>query len=162
MEHFNNLTFEDNTRLEYGPGSFDNWCVYYTDENGIKKPLHDVDYFSQLKSLSLKFGVERIYNDYVQIYNDTNRNVEEKMINRISDIASRYEDSKLEIKKVFSELYMTMISEENKKYTKLGKKIKRLGIYVLLFEEKDAYAAANFMKGMKAEQIRQMCVERGF
>lgn len=162
MENFFSLTFDDNTRLEYGPGSFDNWCVYYINGNGNKKPLHDVEYFRQLKTLSLKYGAARIYRDYVQIYDNTHKDVEQKTIDLISTIAAQYEDSRLEIYKVFSELYMTMISEENKKYTKLGKRIKRLGVYILLFEEKNAYVAANFMKGIKAEQISQMCTERGF
>lgn len=162
MENFKILTFEDNTQLKYEQGNFDEWCVYYYDENGKKRALRDVEYFRQLKWLSLKFGAERIYKDYVQIYNNTHKEIEPQTVDLISAIASQYEDSKLEVKKVFSELYMTMISEENKKNTKLGKRIKRLGVYVLLLEGKNEQEAANFLRGLGAEEISQMCITRGF
>lgn len=168
-ENINNKTkdivqiiFEDNTRLERGPGRIDNWCVYYYDENGKKRALRDIEYFRQLKCLSLKYGAERIYKDYVQIYNNTHKEIESQTVDLISAIASQYEDSKLEVKKVFSELYMTMISEENKKNTRLGKRIKRLGVYALLLEGKNEQKAANFMRHRTAEEISQMCSEKGF
>lgn len=40
---------------------------------------------------------------------------------------------KLYLSKLFSILYATMIAEENKKFTKLGKRIKHLGVFLLLF-----------------------------
>ena len=63
---------------------------------------------------------------------------------------------------LFSTLYMTMISEEQKQYTKLGKRIKRLGVYALLKENKTALEAAEFMKGMNWREIDKLCKERGF
>lgn len=55
-----------------------------------------------------------------------------------------------------------MIAEENKKHTKLGRRIKRLGIYTLLIEKRDLNYAANFMKGMPWRKIDRLCRERGF
>ena len=55
-----------------------------------------------------------------------------------------------------------MIAEENKKNTKLGKRIKRLGIYELLYGEKNVEYATNFMKGMNWRDIEQLCKEKGF
>ena len=68
----------------------------------------------------------------------------------------------IEAEVLFSILYMAMISEEKKRNTKLGKRIKRLGVHKLLIEGKDIYEAANFMKGMKWRDIDQLCKERGF
>ena len=65
-------------------------------------------------------------------------------------------------KSIFSILYLAMISEENKKNTKLGKRIKRLGIYSLLKENKSVEESATFMKKMKWREIDKMCIERGF
>jgi len=55
-----------------------------------------------------------------------------------------------------------MIAEENKKYTKLGKRVKRLGVYGILMEGQSAQAAANLTRGMKYQQIEAMCEARGF
>jgi len=42
---------------------------------------------------------------------------------------------------------MGMIAEENKKNIKLEKRIKRLGLHILLINKKDAFFSANYMKG---------------
>ena len=70
-------SFSDGSFLEYDRGSFDDWCVYLTKSNGSRKPPRDVDYFSQLKQLANKYGVDQIYNDYVRIYGLTGKQVEE-------------------------------------------------------------------------------------
>ena len=55
-----------------------------------------------------------------------------------------------------------MIAEENKAFTRLGKRIKRLGIYKLLIENKSVQQSANFMRGMGWREISDLCNERGF
>lgn len=55
-----------------------------------------------------------------------------------------------------------MISEENYPNTKLGKRIKRLGIYEMLYSQRTVYDAANFMRGMSWKEIERLCEERGF
>ena len=57
---------------------------------------------------------------------------------------------------------MAMIAEERKQYTRLGKRIKRLGIYKLLIEKSNIYEAANFMRGMNWKDIDELCKNRGF
>ena len=128
----------------------------------LKTPPRDVDYFLALKQFAYKYGKEKIYDDYVIIYNKTNKTVQEEVLTFITCLSSFYTDDKLEIDKIFSILYMAMISEENKKYTRLGKRIKRLGIYSLLIEGKSIEESANFMKGKNWREIDSMCVERGF
>lgn len=46
--------FKDESFLEYDRGSFDAWCVYYTNTQGIRKAPKDIDYFKNLYQFSLK------------------------------------------------------------------------------------------------------------
>lgn len=55
-----------------------------------------------------------------------------------------------------------MIAEERKAGTRLGKRIKRLGIHMLLIENIPVREAANFMRGMGWRDIARLCEERGF
>ena len=55
-----------------------------------------------------------------------------------------------------------MIAEENKAFTKLGKRIKRLGVYTLLIEKKPLKYSTNFMRGKRWREIDKLCKERGF
>ena len=155
-------SFSDGSFLEYDRGSFDDWCVYLTKSNGSRKPPRDVDYFSQLKQLANKYGVDQIYNDYVRIYGLTGKQVEEHSLAAISEIAASYGNDTLEADVIFSILYMAMIAEEQKKFTQLGKRIKRLGIHKLLIEDCSVNESANFMRGMGWRDIATLCEERGF
>ncbi len=155
--------FNDGSFLEYNRGSFDGWCVYYTNIEGIRKAPKDTDYFNDLYQFSLKYGVDKLYHDYVKIYDRTERNINEDVLIYITQIANEYDEQDiLEVDIMFSILYMAMISEENKEYSKLGKRIKRLGVYSLLKENKTIEESAIFMKGMRWRDIDKICIERGF
>lgn len=155
-------SFSDGSFLEYDRGGFDDWCVYFTRRNEGRQPPRDVDYFGQLKNLANKYGARRIYRDYVRVYDMTKRYVEKSALVMISRIAAQYESDALEVDVVFSILYMAMIAEERKKFTRLGKRIKRLGIYMLLMENRGAGEAAGFTRGMGWRDIARLCEERGF
>lgn len=155
--------FNDGSFLEYNRGSFDGWCVYYTNIEGIRKAPKDTDYFNDLYQFSLKYGVDKLYHDYVKIYDRTERNINEDVLIYITQIANEYDEQDiLEVDIMFSILYMAMISEENKEYSKLDKRIKRLGVYSLLKENKTIEESATFMKGMRWRDIDKICIERGF
>lgn len=127
--------FRDEYFLEYNRGRFDAWCVYYTNTQGIRKAPKDIDYFKNLYQLSLKYGVDKVYLDYVKIYDRTEKTMNKDVLAYITQIANEYEEQDvLEIDIMFSILYLAIISEENKENSKLGKRIKRLGIYSLLKE----------------------------
>lgn len=155
-------TFLDGSFLEYDKGCFDDWCVYLTQPSGKRKPPRDIDYFSAIKTYAAKYGIEKIYNDYVRIYEMTGKQVETDSLHRITEISSGYGHDALQIDIIFSILYMTMIAEEQKENTRLGKRIKRLGIYALLFENKTVSESANFMSGMGWKEIDNLCRQRGF
>ena len=84
------------------------------------------------------------------------------MLTLIERIALTYEGKELEFEKIFTIMYMGMIAEEKKRFTKLGKRIKRLGVHKLLQEGAGVDHSANFMRGLKWREIDRLCRERGF
>ena len=154
--------FPDGDFLEYDKGQFDEWCVYMNRTDGTRRPPLDRDYFAQLQAFAGKYSVDRIYQDYVRVYNLVEKAVDNADLVEITNIASAYGKDSLELDKIFSILYMAMIAEERKAYTKLGKRIKRLGIHKLLIEGETVQQAANFMRGMGWRDIDALCRERGF
>lgn len=148
--------------MEYDKGRFDDWCVYLTQSDGSRRPPRDTDYFLDIKNLSAKYGVERVYKDYVRVYVLTGKQVDSQTLDFISLVAEDYGSDALKVNIIFSILYMTMIAEEQKQNTRLGKRIKRLGIYVLLMENRTVQESANFMREMGWRDIDSLCRERGF
>ena len=155
-------TFSDGSYLEYDRGRFDDWCVYLTDTSGNRRPPRDTDYFSQLKTLASILGRHRLYGDYVRVYEMTGTQVNQDTLDSISHISEEYGENTTQVDKIFSILYLAMIAEEKKANTRLGKRIKRLGIYELLIENRPVHEAANFMRGMGWRDIARLCNERGF
>jgi hypothetical protein len=84
------------------------------------------------------------------------------VLDKIVESSEKYLEKKLVFRKVFTILYATMIAEENKAYSKLGKRIKRLGVHSILVEEMEVAQAANFMRGMGWRKIDELCRARGF
>ena len=154
--------FPDGSFLEYDWGGFDNWCVYLTDASGNRKPPRDTDYFAQLKNLAERFSTDKVYNDYVKVYELTGKEVSKAALDSISRLSKEYGASANQVDTIFSILYMVMIAEERKAGTRLGKRIKRLGIHKLLIENIPVCEAANFMRGMCWQDIARLCEERGF
>ena len=153
-------TFSDGSFIEYDRGSFDAWCVYFTSPSGRRNPPRDTDYFAQLKDLARRYGANRLYEDYVTVYNWTGKRVDNNTLAAITQLSYAYGEDALTVDIIFSILYVAMIAEENKANTKLGKRIKRLGIYVLLLEDKPVSHAANFMRGKGWRDIARDCNER--
>lgn len=154
--------FSDGSFLEYDRGQFDDWCVYMNSPNGARRPPLDRDYFAQLQKFSAKYGVACIYGDYVKVYDLVKKAVDNNDLVEVSNIAASYGEDALELDKIFSILYMAMIAEERKAYTKLGKRIKRLGIHKLLIEGRSVQESADFMRGMDWRDIDALCKESGF
>jgi hypothetical protein len=55
-----------------------------------------------------------------------------------------------------------MIAENNKLNTKLGKRIKRLGLHTLLIDGKSIDYSVSFMRGMSWKDIDLLCKSKGF
>ncbi len=154
--------FTDGSYLEYDRGKFDDWCVYLSRPGKGRKPPLDTEYFKQMREFAEEYDTEVLYNDFVEVYDLVKKEVYEDDLNAISEIAEAYGGDSVEIDIIFTILYMAMIAEEQKRYTKLGKRIKRLGVHMVLVENKNIYEAANFMRGMGWREIDALCRERGF
>ena len=154
--------FADGSYLEYAPGNFDKWCVYMVNpKKNFRRPPLDVQYFAFLQNQAETFG-NKVYVDFVSIYDATGKEVVPSVLALIDQIALTYGNMALEFAKIYTILYMGMIAEERKAFTKLGKRIKRLGMHKLLIEKTTVNVAANFMRGMGWREIDAMCKERGF
>lgn len=155
--------FEDGSYLEYAKGSFDGWCVYMVDPNRhFRQPPRDTHYFDFLLKQSVVFGADRIYRDFVSIYEQTGRAVSSQVLGYIDVVAEAYGDMRLLFSQIYTILYMGMVAEEQKAGTRLGKRIKRLGVHKLLVEKVPVAEAANFMRGMRWREIDELCRFRGF
>ena len=55
-----------------------------------------------------------------------------------------------------------MIAEENKSKAVLGKRIKRLGVHLVLMEGRTPEEAAAFPTGKKAAELNVLCRSYGF
>lgn len=164
MKHTNyKRKLKDGTLIEYYRGGFDDWCVFVTEPDESKYAPKDIDYFEKLLDFSEKYGVDKVYQDFVKIYNITTSDIDVNIDNIIDSIAIEYDaDDVQEMQKLLTILYMTMVAEENKKNAILKKRIKRLGVHELLINNKDIRYCVNFMKGEDYFTIAKWCKNYGF
>ena len=132
------------------------------NESGVKKAPLDVDYFNELLILRDLIGVDDTYKLFINIYDKVDKNVNKEVINFIIHTSEEFKQYEIELDLLLMTLYYTMIAEENKKYTRLGKKIKRLGVHQVLKENFNIRVAANYSKGLGWRDIEQECRNRGF
>ena len=156
------IEFEDKSFLEYNRGKFDQFCLYVVNPDGSRTPPKDKDYFSELLELSQKYGKDKVYKDYVKVYEHTQKEIDISYFKELETLSKDYQQDSLSVYKLFSIFYLTMISEENRRGTKLGKRIKRLGVHYLLIEDQPLHYSINFMRGMGWREIDELCKERGF
>lgn len=146
-------TISDGTIIEFDKGKFDEWCVFITQNNISRFAPADLTYFRELKELGLKYGHINIYNDFLKIYTLTFAKIDKNVLLEIKNISEKYIQDKFKLELWFTVIYAGMIAEENKKFAVLKKRIKRLGMYQLLVEDKSAEYAANFSKGKKWQEL---------
>jgi hypothetical protein len=142
-------SFANNSSIEFDDGCFDAWCVFLTQSNGKRYAPKDIDYFIRLQTLGKKYGPNKIYDDFVVVYNRTTKDVNQEVFVLINALSAAYGEDALEMEQWLGVLYAGMIAEENKANAILKKRIKRLGMYQLLIEGTTAKQAANFSKGKK-------------
>jgi hypothetical protein len=152
----------DNSVIEFDNGAFDDWCVYLKRPNQTRYAPKDTEYFSVMKNLSSIYGKQKIYDDFVKIYNDTTSQIRSDVIQKIIDISANYDNHKDEICIWFVVMYAGMIAEENKQNAILKKRIKRLGLHQVLIDELEPNFAANFSRGKKWRELDTICKQKGF
>lgn len=161
-------TFADNSYLSYAQGSKDRWCVYYTAPPNPPIPLLDRQYFQILLELAEEYGAEPVYADFVSIYDRTTDEVDELVLADIQGtVAAHYPNDLLRAAKVFTTLYMAMVSEfyyitPSGRPSRLQKRVKRLGVYQILFTDMTVEQAANYSKGQNYNTLNTLCLQYGF
>ena len=135
--------------VEFDKGLFDDWCVYLTRYGAYRYAPKDTEYFTILQNLGAKHECQQIYNDFLKFYSLTTKEIDTKVLELITQISDNYGTDAEEIDIWFTVIYAGMIAEENKAFSKLGKRIKRLGMYQVLCEKTDPHVAANFSRKPK-------------
>ncbi len=154
--------FKEGSIVEYDRGAFDDWCVYFTRSGQGRYAPKDTEYFSEIKNFSSKYGAENIYKDFIIIYKETNKEINDSVLKLIATLSEKYLSDSLELEILFTILYAGMVAEENKQNTKLGKRIKRLGLHQLLIENLPSENAAVNSKNKRWFELDKECKKRGF
>lgn len=153
----------NNRKVIFDTGKFDNWCVYVVESNGNKKAPFDETYFSELKILSKKYLLNKVYDDFVKIYRNTTKEIDQRVILRIDAIVNTYHDEdKIVVEQWMAVLYAGMIAEENKEFARLKKRIKRLGMHQVLILNMPVNEAAKFSTGKKWRDLDAIMKTLGF
>lgn len=154
---------QNNRKVIFDQGKFDNWCVYIVESSGNKKAPFDTEYFRDLQKIATHYEDNKVYNDFVLIYEQTNNIIDTHVLSSIDKITKTYNpEHQILIEQWFTVIYAGMIAEENKQYAVLKKRIKRLGMYQVLVEKMQPEEAANFSKGKKAKDLDPIMKEYGF
>lgn len=154
--------FSNGGFIEFDSGCFDGWCVFVTKPGTRRFAPTDVQYFTRIKEISEKFGPQKVYDDFVVIYNRTTKNIDPKVFVLILTLSRFYDDNSTEIELWFNVLYAGMIAEENKENAILKKRIKRLGVHQVLIDGISPEKAAVFSKGKKWKELDEIMRSKGF
>ena len=155
-------SFSHGGKIEFDQGCFDKWCVYLTPKHGKRYAPKDTEYFSRLKTLSRKHSPQMIYDDFVTIYNRTEKHIDKQVLILIHALCASYNSDSAEMEVWFNVLYAGMIAEENKEKAILKKRIKRLGMHQLLVQDYTPLKAATFSKGKNWKELDKIMQAFGF
>lgn len=151
------------TVFSYGIGSYDDWCVYESTPEVRARRVGDYDYFKKFRELGEIYGRAELFEDICKIYDRTKAEVDKEVLDDISNqICHNYHDDYDKAEYSFCLLYLSMIAEMNKEYSRLGKRVKGLGIHQLLFQKMKIHDIANFTRGKKWFEIAAICEQYGF
>jgi len=155
-------SFSNGGFIEFDSGCFDGWCVFVTTFGSKRFAPTDVQYFARIKKISEKFGPQKVYDDFVVIYNRTTKNVDPKVFDLILVLSRFYDEDAAEMEMWLNVLYAGMIAEENKENAILKKRIKRLGMHQVLIDGISPEKAAIFSKGKKWKELDEIMRLKGF
>lgn len=150
------------TVFSYGMGSYDEWCVYESNLEVRAKRVGDHDYFKKIRELGNIYEISDVFKTFCSIYNRTTTEINENILKDISETCEQYEDDYDKAEYAFCLLYLSMVAEMNKEYSRLGKRVKGLGIHQLLFQKMKIHDIANFTRGKKWFEVAAACERYGF
>lgn len=132
----------------------------------------DVEYLQELRELAEEYGKDDVWNSFMELYECIPQkrgvSIDRKMTAKSAQVASRYPNEE-RMRLLFDCLLCTMIAENNRlkcygsSYdTRLGKKIKALGVYQAIYETSMTIAeVANFSRKKGWREIDAECAKRG-
>lgn len=154
---------QNNRSVIFDTGKFDDWCVYVVEANGSKQAPFDATYFSDLNIISNSYPNDKVYLDFVTIYDLTTKNIDINVLHTIDQIVNTYSaQHKIIVEQWFTVLYAGMIAEENKQFAILKKRVKRLGMYQVLMLNMPPADAAKFSYGRKWRELDAIMKPYGF
>ncbi|RIU93313.1 hypothetical protein D1864_07520 [Oceanobacillus picturae] len=139
----------DGTEITRRRGRIDGW---YVEVDGYGP--FDKNYFSDLKALGHKYGNQKVYNDFVVIYDNTEFSVDNTVFSQlIPSIASTYsKEDNLQVLKLFSTLYAVLLAEQNRPLP-LKKRVKLLACYQILILNYSVEIACNYSRTVNIHNI---------
>jgi hypothetical protein len=155
-------TFSDGSLLEFDRGNFDDWCIFLTRPGHPRFAPKDWQYFTRLQELAGAYGKEKVYADFVVVFDATNKTLDAELLAHINAFSLDYTQDALRADIVFTLLYAGMLAEENKAFAPLGKRIKHLGVYQVVMEDMRPREAATFSVGRPWQTLARLCEARGF
>lgn len=137
--------------VEFDEGKIDKWAIK------LNHYPADLEYFSTLRTLTEMFNPKDLYESFVQVYDLTNKEIEINTLEKISEICMEYWIPDTEpgkyiklyadvLETILVTLYYGMIAEQNKENAILGKRVKRLGVYQVLFTDMGIIDITNYSK----------------
>lgn len=164
-------SFPGSTSIGFTEGRFDRWCVQERVFFWTRRPT-DADCFARLVELAQRYGRDRVMADFVAVYDAMGVRPprgdllpSEQVLDLITRFSAAYDAApgdSVRADRLFTTLYLTMIAEENKSKAVLGKRIKRLGVHLVLMEGRTPEEAAAFPTGKKAAELNVLCRSYGF
>lgn len=155
------LFFLDNgdTCVYFDRGKFDKYCVYINTCSRFKYAPKDEEYFKWIHALSKQYGTYQVWKDFCSLYQIVDTGESDKdVLTLIKSIDMHYNDDTILWWLIF---YMTMLAECKKENTILKKRIKKLGVYNILFDMYEIDYVVQYMKGMKWQELDELMIERG-
>ena len=146
--------YEDGSKLIYDRGRFDEYRVTLQSGDGaIRKSPTNNEFFEFLLNLD---EPEQTWNVFLDIANQINATTD------FEDIRLDLSGCDLEGRKMWGGLVAAMISEERKQHTRLGKRIKMIGVYQTLILGMSPQNAASWSYGKEWKEIDEECKKYGF
>lgn len=164
-------SFPGGTSIGFIEGKFDRWCVQERVFVWTRRPT-DAGCFARLLELAQRYGTDKVMADFVAVYDAMGVKPprgdllpSDQVLDLITRLSAAYGSSPgddVRADRLFTTLYLTMIAEENKARAILGKRIKRLGVHLVLMEGRTPEEAAAFPTGKKAAELSALCQSYGF
>jgi len=162
--HGGHIEFREGTGMK--DGTKDAWYVWYESPH-LTRITKDFEMLTLLKKLDDMYN-QHIYDDVKQIFDaipakgSGDTLPEEDVHASIIQMATNYGKNEKLVVVLLAYVYWAMIAEENKENTRLGKRVKMLGIHNVLKDGMSPKDAAKCTFGKSNGYIVNECKKRGF